>query len=252
MTARNTIYRQLFPSAWPRPGLSPINKAIFAIVLFSIILAILETENQLFEKHAAFFLYTETVFTVLFAIEYLLRGWSAGEDPRYKGFSGRLRYLMTPAAIIDLVAILPLVVASGAPNLFAIRLVRLLQILRIARLGRFSSALRSVADAIHSRRYELSVSIVMAAVALIFSATGMYLMEAGEQPEVFGSIPRSLWWSVATLTTVGYGDVYPHTSVGKVFAGLTAVTGIGLIAMPTGILAAAFSEAFQKRKTDLE
>jgi voltage-gated potassium channel len=248
MSLRKAVYRQLFPNAWGQGGLSPTNKIVFLVVLLSITLAILGTEDQIFERFSQLFLVAETSFTILFVLEYLFRVWSAGEDPKYQNMSGRLRYVLTPAALVDLLAILPLLIASGAPNLFAIRLVRLLQILRIARLGRFSRALRSVAEAIHSRRYELSVSALMATVALIFSATGMYLMEAEEQPEVFGSIPRALWWSVATLTTVGYGDVYPHTAVGKVFAGLTAVTGIGLIAMPTGILAAAFSDAFQKAK----
>lgn len=95
--------------------------------------------------------------------------------------------------------------------------------------------------------YELLLSVGVAGLLLLLSSAFLYAVEAAAQPEAFGSVPRALWWSIATLTTVGYGDVTPITALGKLFAGITAVAGIGLIAMPTGILAAAFSDAFQKK-----
>lgn len=98
-------------------------------------------------------------------------------------------------------------------------------------------------QAIAQRRHELGISAVVAIGLMLTSSTALYLAERGLQPEEFGSIPRAMWWSVATRTTVGYGDIVPVTALGRLFAALTAVTGIGLIALPTGILAGAFSEA---------
>ena len=142
-------------------------------------------------------------------------------------------------AIVDLLAILPFILTGGAYNSFIIRLLKLLRLLRVAKVGRFSQAWVSLSDAIYGRRFELALS---GAVAFL------YVLEGNTQPDAFGSIPRALWWSVATLTTVRYGEVTPVTVMGRIFAGLTAIAGIGLIAMPTGILAAAFSEAMQSRK----
>ena len=113
-------------------------------------------------------------------------------------------------------------------------------------------AIRHLSYAVHERREELFLSVMLATIVLIFSATVMYLREGESSPDAFGSIPRALWWSVCTLTTVGYGDIYPHTVPGKICSGLTAIAGIGLIAMPTGILAAAFSDAFQKARARSE
>jgi voltage-gated potassium channel len=122
---------------------------------------------------------------------------------------------------------------------------RLMRILRLARLGRFSVAMKNLSEAVSERREELFLSLMLATFVLVFSAAGMYLLEGDNNPNTFGSIPRAMRWSVCTLTTVGYGDIYPHTVAGKILGGLTSIAGIGLIAMPTGILAAAFSDAFQ-------
>ena len=106
--------------------------------------------------------------------------------------------------------------------------------------------MHNIGKAIYNRRHELLISIMLATVIMIFSSSILYLVEGAAQPEHFGSIPRAMWWSIATLTTVGYGDAYPITALGKIFAAITAIAGIGLIAMPTGILAASFSEAIKK------
>lgn len=163
-------------------------------------------------------------------------------------FWGRIRYAVTPAAILDLMAILPVLVLVGGSDTLLLRLFRLARILRLARLGRFSEAIHNIVDAVKSRAYELLFSLGVAITALIISSSLLFLAEGDIQPEAFGSIPRSMWWSIATLTTVGYGDSYPITVVGRILAGITAVIGIGLIAMPTGILAAAMSDAYRRRK----
>jgi len=128
-----------------------------------------------------------------------------------------------------------------------LRLLRLVRLLRLAKLGQFSRAFDDIMEAVARRRYELGISLIIAAVLMLLSASALYVIEGAGQPEAFGSIPRSMWWAVATLTTVGYGDIVPSTALGKAFAAFTALTGIGLIALPAGILAAAFSEVVQNR-----
>ena len=230
---------------YERNGLSPLNRAVVCVVALSSILAILETEPKIEDLAPRALARLEWLFAVLFLAEYLIRLWAEGENPKFRGIRGRISYALTPAAIIDLIAFLPsliLPILSGTSDLMLLRLFRLVRILRLARLGRFSVAMRHLSQAVSERRDELLLSLMLATFVLIFAAAGMYFLEGENDPETFGSIPRAMWWSVCTLTTVGYGDIYPH-------GGLTAVAGIGLIAMPTGILAAAFSDAFQRTRT---
>ncbi|WP_163558015.1 ion transporter [Halomonas sp. NO4] len=251
---RAALHRQLAPEAWPRPGLSPLNQLICVLILLASLAAVLETEPTLRRLAPGLFTTLEVVFVTLFVLEYLLRLYAVGEDPRYRGLRGRILYVFSIWALIDLVAILPFFLGLLAHNnAFLLRLLRILRILRLSRLGRFSRAWSALAEALKTRVHELLLSVGVAGLLLLFSSACLYVVEAADQPEAFGSVPRALWWSIATLTTVGYGDVTPITALGKFFAGLTAVAGIGIIAMPTGILAAAFSDAFQnKHKTSGE
>ncbi|MFY0612267.1 MAG: ion transporter [Hyphomicrobiaceae bacterium] len=247
---RAWLYRMLEPSAWPARGLSPINKAVMLLICVAAVIAILESEPTLYIGNESLFLTTEIVLTGIFLVEYIARVWAAGENAAHQGVLGRLRYMLTWTALVDLIALLPIFLVFLGNEAFLLRIFRLIRIIRVARLGRFSSALRAINEAVHVRRFELMMSFAIASMLLLFSSTLLYIVEGGVQPATFGSIPRAMWWSVATLTTVGYGDVFPVTTLGRVFAGLTAITGIGLIAMPTGILASAFSDALQKRDAE--
>jgi voltage-gated potassium channel len=219
---------------------------MFLIVLSSLV-AILETEVLIREAYPRFFIGIQILIALLFTLEYGARVYAAGEDPQFRGVSGRVRYMFTWWALVDLMAIAPFYITGGAQNTFLIRLLKFLRLVRLLRLGALSSAWVFLADAVHARRFELILSAAAAGFLLVFSSACLYLFEANHQPEAFGSIPRALWWSVATLTTVGYGDVTPITPLGKLFASVTALAGIGLIAMPTGILAAAFSDALRRQ-----
>jgi voltage-gated potassium channel len=244
---RHAVYRHLEPSA-RRGGLSAANKAICGLIVLSATFAVLETEATLVDGHEGLFRWTEWLLSGVFAVEYLSRVWISVENPKYRGaVVGRLRYMLSPLAVIDLLALLPMLLLMGGTEAVLLRAFRLLRIVRVARLGRFSRAAHHVVDAIRSRRYELGVSVCIAGLLLILSSTLLYLVEGETQPDAFGSIPRAMWWSIVTLTTVGYGDVYPVTPLGRMLAGVTAIMGIGLIAMPTGILAAAFSDALRRR-----
>ncbi len=246
---RRWAYENLEPAAWPGTGLSPLNQAVAVFIVIAAAVAILETEKTVQAGNEFVFQAAEVVFTLVFAVEYGARLWAAGEEERFQGPLGRLKYALTPSALIDLlVLVLPLVVLLNS-EAFILRLVRLMRILRLARLGRFSRAIQAIGEAVRARRYELMMSLVIAGILLLVSSTLLYLVEGDAQPEAFGSIPRAMWWSVATLTTVGYGDVFPTTTPGRFLAAITAITGIGLIAMPTGILASAFSDAIQNQRT---
>lgn len=243
---RAQAYRLIDPDARPR-GLSPVNKGVAWLIVASAVFTIVESEPGLVPDRIS--TAVEAAVGTLFAIEYLCRVWVSAENPKYgPGLSGRLRYMRSPAAVIDLVALSPMLIAGIGGEAFLLRLLRLFRILRLARLGRFSHAMGAIGEALRSRAYELCASVVIAMMLLIASSTLLYVVEGETSPEAFGSIPRAMWWSIATLTTVGYGDVVPMTIFGRLLAGVTAITGIGLIAMPTGILAAAFSDALQKRK----
>ena len=256
-SARHRLHLALDPGT-RRKGLSPLNIGILVVIVLSVVSTVLQTEPTLDAGHEWLFEGLEMAFASVFALEYVLRLWTIVEDPHFRQpLWGRLRWAVGPLAIIDLVAwapslfvhlIAPLYVVSGIAPLYILRILRLSRILRLAKLGRMSRAWTLIAEAVADRRFELMVTATIGVFMMLLSATLLYMVEGRAQPIQFGSIPRALWWSAMTLTTIGYGDVYPSTVLGKFLAVLTAVGGIGLIAAPTGILASAFSEAFQKHR----
>ena len=241
---RKRIARHLVVELGNGHGLSTVNKIIVVVILVSTILVVLETEVTIYEPNQRVFRWSECFMLVFFLIEYILRIWTCPENPKFRS---RLSYSLSPVAILDLIVILSMGLTFLGLEGSLLRLLRLIRLLRLAKLGKYSKALRNIGQAVAERRFELLVSLFIAFGLLLGSASALYLIEGDRQPEVYGSIPRSMWWSVATLTTVGYGDCVPHTPLGKIFASFTALMGIGLIAMPTGILASAFSAAMQKR-----
>lgn len=247
MTLRRTrraVALELHAELYPGPGLSVTNRLMVAVILLSVCSAILETEDQLYQAAAAAFGTFELIIVVLFSAEYLARVWTCPERP---GHRSRLRYMTHPAMLIDLVVVLTMIFGLMGLEGTLLRLVRLLRVLRVAKLGKYSSALATLGAAVRDRGHELIVSLLIALLLLLVSSSALYVVEGGDQPEAFGSIPRAMWWSIATLTTVGYGDAVPVTPLGRIFAAVTALTGIGLIAMPAGILAAAFSDVMQRQ-----
>lgn len=247
---RSASYRQLEPAAWPRSGLSPANRAVAAMIFASALATVLETEPEMGPEVHRTLALAQTGLGLCFVVEYLLRLWIAPEDARFAGRFGRLRYALTWPALLDLAALAPLALVASGSEAYLLRLARLLRIFRVARLGRFSRATARLVSALAARRFDFAVTLGFGGVLMLLASTLLYLVEGGVQPEAFGSIPRAMWWSVATLTTVGYGDVTPMTPLGRVLAGVTAVVGIGVIAMPAGIVAAALSEAMRPDDRD--
>ncbi|MBL4613704.1 MAG: ion transporter [Magnetovibrio sp.] len=250
LSLRSRLHHQINPALWHGSGLSPLNKVIVLCIFLAVIMAIAETEPAVrtLPWFSTLTTITDRIFSFVFTAELMLRFWVIGEAAKFRGMTGRVKYLFTPATLIDIAALIPFYITVGADGSFMLRLFRFLRILTLAKLGRYSKAFRLLINALNHRRHELFISVGFAGVVLLFSATCLFVLEGPQQPEAFGSIPRALWWSVATLTTVGYGDVYPVTVLGRLFGGITAFTGIAIIAMPTGIIAAALSDAFQERQ----
>jgi voltage-gated potassium channel len=233
------------------------NWLLVILILLAVTSSIVATEPEIEARFGAQLNLLEYVFGACFAAEYAARLWTAAEEPgegsgTSSPWARRLRFALSPLGLIDLVVLVVTLLPMLMPGVAVLRLARLLRLLMLAKLGRFSSAFRELARAIHERRYELYVTVSLATFLLLFGAAALYLAEGDVQPDKFGSIPRALWWSIITLTTVGYGDVSPITPLGKVMASFVALAGIGLVAMPTGIMAAAFSDAMQRHRGDEE
>jgi voltage-gated potassium channel len=246
---RHRCFVHLDPAAWQGSSLSPTNRFLTTAIVLSVVIAILDSEPLIHQRWGVGMAWLEKGLGVVFIVEYLIRAWVCVESHAYKdGWRGRLRYLRSPTAIIDLLALSPMLLTFVGNEAYIFRLFRMLRILRLARLGRFSSSLQILTEAVSSRRYELGMSVMLTGFLLLVSSTVLYVVEGGTQPEAFGSIPRTMWWAIVTLTTVGYGDAYPITVIGRICAGMTAVAGIGVIALPTGILASAFSDTLQRHR----
>lgn len=249
VTLRQRVYRMVEPAAWGRPGLSPFNRSVIALIVLATVLAIIETEPTIVDLYGTQLAWAEAVIAVAFILEYAIRFWAAAEHGKHGGgWRSRLRFFVLPASLVDLVVIVTAILPFFGPSTFLLRGFRMVRILRLASLGGFSIALATLTEAVGSRRYELLLSLGFSLALMLFGATAMWLAEGAIQPEQFGSIPRSLWWALVTLTTIGYGDAFPVTPLGKLLAGFVAIAGIGLIALPSGILAAAFSDIAQRRK----
>jgi voltage-gated potassium channel len=234
---RRSLRRRTYDALNPRGRLTVTARLIILLILVATASAILETEPTIVAGHEERFRRIELLFAFLFSAEYALRIWSAAEGP-----DTRLRYALRPASLLDLAVVVGTFAPFVGTDVVVLRLARLLRILRLGRVGRYSRAFGVLERAIRSRAPHLWVAFLLALFFLLFGATLIHWIEGDAQPEHFGSIPRALWWTAVTMTTVGYGDVVPITALGKLVAGLISMGGIAVIAIPTGILAASFSD----------
>jgi len=222
---------------------------IMALIVLNVGAVMLETVEELAAPYALFFRGFEVFSVAVFTAEYVLRVWSSTAGGRYEGsVRGRLRYALTPMALVDLLAILPFYLEFLTVDLRFVRSLRLIRLFRAFKLARYSSSLQTLGRVLTSKREELLVTLFVVLILLIFAASAMYYAERDDQPDKFSSIPAAMWWGVATLTTVGYGDVFPITPLGKLLGAVIAVLGVGLFALPTGILASGFAEELQKSR----
>lgn len=211
------------------------DKFIYVLIILNLLSMIVESEPYLDESLYDFLRVFERFSIAVFTIEYLLRTFIA--------FKNKSRYNLTFFGLIDLIAILPFYITFfiGFDGRF-IRVLRLFRISRIIKLGKFNKAFELLGKGIHNVRRELYLTFFIAFIMLFFSASGIYYLENPHQPEVYSSIIESFWWAVASLTGVGFEEVYPVTTGGKVFGTIISLIGIGIVAVPTGIISASFVE----------
>jgi voltage-gated potassium channel len=222
---------------------------VLSLIIINVISVIVGSVNPIYERWGAVLDAIEVVSVVVFTVEYAARIWSCTTDPRFqKPLLGRIRFALQAMSVIDLLAILPFYLPFWGVDLRSMRVLRLFRILRIAKAGRYFTSLGLIRDVLRTNKEELILTSAMMALLLVISSSILYYCENEAQPEAFASIPHTMWWAIATLTTVGYGDVAPVTGIGRTFASVIAVIGIGMFALPAGILGAGFVEAIQRRK----
>jgi voltage-gated potassium channel len=206
---------------------------ISALVILNITAIVLESVHSIFITYQNYFSYFEHFFVLMFTIEYFVRLWVIKENPNYAGKYGRIKYIFSWIALIDLVSILPYFLGFNYGPL---------RLLRILKLERYSKGLKKIIEVLKNKRQALLTSTYLSIFGILISSSVIYFAEHDAQPEKFSSIPESIYWSIITLTTIGYGDFYPITLIGKICTCFIAVMGIGLLALPTAIIVSGFFE----------
>ena len=225
------------------------DRIITWLIFLNITAFIASTSSSFSPEYKPLLEYIEFISSLVFTIEYILRLWACTVTSKYKHpFWGRLKYALTPLSIIDLLSILPFYLLFLFPNLIFVNLISLLRLLRLIKMSRYSESIKSLGTVLCAKKDELIATAFAVFMILIFASTLMYFLEAEAHPKAFGSIPDAMWWAVITLTTVGYGDIYPITPLGKFLGSILAFLGIGLFALPAGIISSGFSEEIQRKK----
>jgi voltage-gated potassium channel len=225
-----------------------VGRLIVLLILVNLVAVTLESVPALAARYGMLFFSIEIVSLLVFTVEYLARIWVAGAHPAHHHLQvgqARWRYMLSPAGIIDLLAVLPFWFSFLLPT--DLRVLLMFRILRFLKLARYSPGMRSLLDALYAERRALIGCFVILLGAALISATAMHLVERHAQPEKFGTIPDAMWWAIVTLGTIGYGDVVPVTTLGRLVASVTIFGGLIMIALPVGIIATAFAEEIHRR-----
>jgi voltage-gated potassium channel len=223
-------------------------RLLILIILVNLAAVVLESVPSIQARYGAWFDVIEIGSLVIFTVEYGLRLWSAVEHPPYRHMSAlraRWSYATSAAGLVDCLAVLPFWLAFVLPS--ELRVLMVLRIFRFLKIARYSPAIRSLLDALVRERRALFGCIVILVGTALMSGTLMYLAERNVQPDKLGTIPDSVWWAIVTLGTIGYGDVVPITTVGKMIATVTIFLGLVMVALPIGIIANAFADEIHRR-----
>jgi voltage-gated potassium channel len=227
-----------------------ISIGLLTLIVLNLVAVMLETVRIWRGRFAAEYIAFESFSVAVFSVEYLLRLWTCTSAARYRGtIRGRIRFMLSPLALVDLVAIIPAYLPGDIVwDLRYVRIFRLFRLLRVLKMARYSRTLKTFANVASAKRWDLGIIAFLLAVMLMVSSITMYFAEHEAQPDTFSSVPAAMWWAVVTLTTVGYGDIFPVTPLGKFLGAIIALIGIGLFALPAGILAAGFAEEIHKER----
>ncbi len=250
---KSRVYQILEPTGHCDRTTVLVMVLITGLIIFSVLSVIIESIESIYQQYQDFFKVSEFIVVAAFTIEYVLRLWSCTVDPRYqRPIIGRLKYALTVFLILDLLAILPfylpLFITFDSRFLRALRLVRFL---RIGKLARYSHSVGLLTRVVRRQKETLIVTLLFIVILIVFASCLMWQVEYEVQPDKFSSIPDTMWWAVATVTTVGYGDIVPITPLGKFLGAFIAMLGVGMIAMPAGIIVSGFiDEAKEKEERD--
>ncbi|WNJ99782.1 cyclic nucleotide-gated ion channel [Thalassospiraceae bacterium LMO-JJ14] len=246
---RHRIYLLIEAGHPDDKGARIFDALMVALIVSNVITAVLETEASIHAVYGNWFQVFEMLTICIFTFEYLLRIWVSvehGPVARHGAFIGRLRFAMGPYLLIDLLAIAPVYLSLLFP-VVDLRVLRIFRLLRLLKLARYSPALHTLTRVLVAERHALGAALVVMMGLLVLCSTLVFHFEHDVQPEKFSSIPAAMWWGLATLTTVGYGDVVPITLFGKIIGGMMMVFGLGMFALPLGIVASAFSRDIHQR-----
>ena len=224
---------------------------IVVLILVNLIAVILKTVQAVSARYGVLLKNIEIVSVTIFTVEYVLRIWTCTAEERYRRPAiGRFRFALTPLPVIDLLAILPFYLPMLIPfDLRFLRILRLVRVFRMFKMARYFESLTILANVFKAKKEELVITAFIVMILLILVSSLTYFVEYESQPEAFSSIPQAMWWGIATFSTVGYGDVYPVTPVGKILGAIASLLGIGMFALPTGIIASGFSDEMRKRRS---
>lgn len=250
-TLRRTVYHILGGEGHEDLLVKAVDTLLVVLVVLNVLAVVLESMEHLSLAHGPIFHVFDLVSVGVFSAEYVLRLWTAVEmdEPRYRHpFWGRLRWMTSPMAVIDLLAVLPFYLGMFVE--VDLRAIRVLRVLRVFKLGRYSLAISVMAAVVRQEARAIGAVLFVMLVVTVFASSLMYLFEHRAQPHVFSDIPTAMWWAVVTLTTLGYGDMVPITPLGRLLGGATAVLGIGMVALPAGVLASGFSEQMRLRREE--
>lgn len=226
-----------------------INRFIIALIVANGVAVVLESNVEIRAMYLGWFLLFELFSVSIFSVEYIARLWVSVDQERYKGLPGwqaRIKYIFTPMALVDLLAIAPFYLALLIP--IDLRYLRLFRLLRLLKLSTYFDGLQVFGKVLRREAGAIAGAMLIMLILIVVSACLMFTVENALVPGHFESIAQAIWWSVVTLTTVGYGDVVPLTFGGKLLAIVIMMFGVGTMALPAGILAARFSEELQSRR----
>ena len=225
---------------------------ILNLILVNVVISILDTVQKLSSTYDVFFSLLEKISVVIFTIEYLLRIWTITLKPEFnKPVLGRLKYAFTFLSIVDLLAIVPYYIPMlNKVDIRFLRALRLFRIFRLLKLERYTKGLQVIGEVVKDKKAELIITFFLLTLTILISASLVYFVEVSVQPDKFTSIPYAIWWSVAAVTSVGYGDVYPITPVGQILGSFTALCGFVLFALPAAILTSGFNEVLKKEREE--